>query len=685
MNGRENLTCGFCLQPFDSSARAPHMISKCGHSICRSCIEDLSPHGLFQCVECQVSFELPNKKETFPPNHGLLTIIRMNEEGQSKDSSGDDCRVHGHRKLIMCIDPCQKKICYECGLFGEHKNHKMMPESQFFEKASEVYKGLKDNQNEIVQLENFIKNKFIFSNVKDAIVVKKSEVQSEIDDYFREALEQISQLHATLNSEINRKFLELEEKVTNKAAYVFDFWDQVHAWKEKVSNILNESSDVSKDLAKSIFLMTSDTIKNLSFQGKNFVSQIAGGTDSIERMIEDSVSEIKIEKRKINYSNLVSLSFPKIELDSFVSNLESMKNSLILSNRVEKHPGSPTFFDNRTVDTQPKGNLINFKKAYPRISELSDKTPQVLYQTATAQKERETRRYSSNESNSESKKASLNWNMNNPAGMEKTNSLASNKIKYKANMNSFYQKTQPSNQTENSTSGSKNPTPEFKKLPSKTSFIKETPIKPEQFESAKIERLSNRSPQNGTSETRHRSTSKLGTIVASRNSLTPQESESPSKIKKKSATSIQINQDIEPKQSNLNKLLKGTFGQTIKDLGKNKLALFDVSGGDLRDSDILAISNFLYMAKNLRVIKLAKNRLTDEGVKLLCQAIVNNPVHTLDLSSNYATSEGLMSLLNLAKTGGKLKLVNFKKNSFDVKLKEKLVAEFKNYGVALEL
>ena len=137
--------------------------------------------------------------------------------------------------------------------------------------------------------------------------------------------------------------------------------------------------------------------------------------------------------------------------------------------------------------------------------------------------------------------------------------------------------------------------------------------------------------------------------------------------------------------SSLAKLLKGPLAPVLKELGKNKLVSLDLASSDLHDADIAAISSFFLLAKGLKSVRLANNKLTDEGVKTLCNILSQNQVQSVDLSQNVLTIESVQLIANFAITNKKLRHVSLRHNHIGNISKERLVADFKNIGVALDI
>ena len=56
------------------------------------------------------------------PLRGLRDRSKTDDSSlYNRCDSKTPCAFHGNPMTIVCTEPCQRLICYECGLFGEHK------------------------------------------------------------------------------------------------------------------------------------------------------------------------------------------------------------------------------------------------------------------------------------------------------------------------------------------------------------------------------------------------------------------------------------------------------------------------------------------------------------------------------------------------------------------------------------
>lgn len=148
---------------------------------------------------------------------------------------------------------------------------------------------------------------------------------------------------------------------------------------------------------------------------------------------------------------------------------------------------------------------------------------------------------------------------------------------------------------------------------------------------------------------------------------------------------VKNSQDLS-KELTIKTLLTSRLGNTIRELIGNRLVSLDLSGGDLRDSQILALGELICNAKNVRYVKLSKNRLTDGAIKVLANCFLNGSVETLDLSFNEFSTSGCKLFFSLCQQRGcRLRSLNLKNNKVDLKSKGKLIASFRQLSILLEL
>lgn len=90
---------------------------------------------------------------------------------------------------------------------------------------------------------------------------------------------------------------------------------------------------------------------------------------------------------------------------------------------------------------------------------------------------------------------------------------------------------------------------------------------------------------------------------------------------------------------------------TIDDLRYDRAEIIDLTGAEIGDNNVLALSDFIKKSRRLRVLKLIKNRLTDECLSELLQSIKDSNVISLNLSQNSLSDKAINIVEALHPTG----------------------------------
>ena len=108
--------CKQCERQYDKGKHKPRVLGKCGHTICQKC---LISSRKFRCPYDQLVYNFRGVKR-YPVNVFILKMIKENVRY---------CEEHVKPLEFVCLDDC-RKICSNCGLFGDHKNHQIIPQAE---------------------------------------------------------------------------------------------------------------------------------------------------------------------------------------------------------------------------------------------------------------------------------------------------------------------------------------------------------------------------------------------------------------------------------------------------------------------------------------------------------------------------------------------------------------------------
>ena len=95
----------------------------------------------------------------------------------SEENIEEVCKYHSKKLEVICMEKsCQKKICYQCGLFGKHKNHKVKPEKEFLVFSEEFSFKMINVFEKLKKYMKFNLEKFCVKHIGKGIAVKEKEV-----------------------------------------------------------------------------------------------------------------------------------------------------------------------------------------------------------------------------------------------------------------------------------------------------------------------------------------------------------------------------------------------------------------------------------------------------------------------------------------------------------------------------
>lgn len=164
-------------------------------------------------------------------------------------------------------------------------------------------------------------------------------------------------------------------------------------------------------------------------------------------------------------------------------------------------------------------------------------------------------------------------------------------------------------------------------------------------------------------------------------------SKSPNKvIQVEVRRSVSISNQEAKNCANLKRLSVGKFANQLRDLRLNRLLSLDLTSGDIGDEQVSALLGLLEKATYLRHLSLAKNKITDQTVKIMTSFLLNSNIETLDLSFNKISALGFKYLFVISQSkGSKIRSVSLKHNLFDARNRAAMVEKFKQIGVLLEV
>jgi hypothetical protein len=108
--------CKGCEKKFDLKKYQPLILPKCGHTYCSVCISNqINKNGFMICPMDKQSYR-DMKLDSFPLNKEMTGFFSTQQK--------KICKTHDKVLDYFCLTD-KLEICALCGLFGEHKDHKI--------------------------------------------------------------------------------------------------------------------------------------------------------------------------------------------------------------------------------------------------------------------------------------------------------------------------------------------------------------------------------------------------------------------------------------------------------------------------------------------------------------------------------------------------------------------------------
>lgn len=187
----DRFSCNVCSVDYDTTKHAPRILVDCGHTLCSQCLTRiLTDPKLKKCPFDNRPF---NTSQTllnnFPFNYALIALF----EEENKQNL---CKIHNEKLTLVCLTD-KIRICAECALFGDHKDHKMKRMKELRAqglKTKEILKeGLENINREKAEKEGgyeeikaWLLNEmgYQMNEMKHILKAKQLEWRSELESFF---------------------------------------------------------------------------------------------------------------------------------------------------------------------------------------------------------------------------------------------------------------------------------------------------------------------------------------------------------------------------------------------------------------------------------------------------------------------------------------------------------------------
>jgi len=142
----EDLSCSICMFRFNESSYLPLWL-RCGHTFCKSCLEDIARRGKLKCPNCNAE-EDSTAIDSLPKNYFILEMIVRGVF--SRTSAAEEpwtCKRHPTEQLTYFAPESKTFLCAECVRFTAERKvvnvdktrlrQLMKPYAGFYEAAGE--------------------------------------------------------------------------------------------------------------------------------------------------------------------------------------------------------------------------------------------------------------------------------------------------------------------------------------------------------------------------------------------------------------------------------------------------------------------------------------------------------------------------------------------------------------------
>lgn len=350
----DEFKCPICQNKYNEEANVPRLLLSCGHTVCTYCInQSISLNNkTITCPEDHTTYQNIENAESMPKNMTLIKLIKKTNENISSPKRNNTlsatnrllesikttknksarksityCIQHQNRALeIICIDD-KCKICTNCALFGQHKNHNVTNIDDFqkdIEIKAELLIDLFDLINQQIVLDentNPMNNGLYFSDkhihvnenkmninaellqLEDAISAKSNELSVIIKQYTNELIIKIKEEEKVILNDLNAKFNFLLNKVDFMKHFPKNLYASTDEWKQNAQlklNIINDITDFEEECLKLIDdnIPNSLSYNDLIEKGETILSEFDKmNTFPIKQLIAD-ISTITLEANK---------------------------------------------------------------------------------------------------------------------------------------------------------------------------------------------------------------------------------------------------------------------------------------------------------------------------------------------------------------------------------------------------
>jgi hypothetical protein len=149
------------------------------------------------------------------------------------------CRRHSKPLDIVCLDH-RCRICSNCALFGEHKNHEIINEdeiyTEIFQNAEQLFESYQRLNRQICEFENKVFTQFIKESLNHIINLSNSKLlywKEKISEYCINLKFKVDKFQSKFNNKIEQKFDELVRECKQGSSFSKEIKESLEDWTTK--------------------------------------------------------------------------------------------------------------------------------------------------------------------------------------------------------------------------------------------------------------------------------------------------------------------------------------------------------------------------------------------------------------------------------------------------------------------
>ena len=227
------------------------------------------------------------------------------------DSSSQTCPLHNTKLSVVCLD-CRVKICYECGLFGGHKEHLMEPEAEFFNRTSQLYSALKAEHKAVAKAEVGLKKGVYKLKMAPSIAEAEASAGLKIEGAIEELKAKVEGLRGIILAQKNRFFEDLELKCKTWTETVA-FEESLQSWKRETRKAIDDFFENQGEVDAGFALRDVEKKEGFMEEGRKLVRRLTAAAETAQNRLNETLAGVFVEPRLLLASDIVNVKFPSLE------------------------------------------------------------------------------------------------------------------------------------------------------------------------------------------------------------------------------------------------------------------------------------------------------------------------------------------------------------------------------------